>query len=80
MKALGVDGGIFQDPPYPPDWVVHVRALFSLRGTDLERPYINDHGNFKIKFQTYIFEIILNDNSLKLMYVYTTSDLSHPKV
>jgi hypothetical protein len=32
-------------------------------------------GNFKIKFQTYIFEIILKDkdNFLRLMFAYTTS-------
>jgi hypothetical protein len=35
----------------------------------------NVHGNFKIKFQTYIFEIILKDNFLGLMFAYTTSDV-----
>jgi hypothetical protein len=33
------------------------------------------HGNFKIKFQTYIFEIIFRDSFLRLMFVYTTSDV-----
>jgi hypothetical protein len=32
-------------------------------------------GNFKIKFQTYIFEIIFKDNFLGLMFVHTTSDV-----
>jgi hypothetical protein len=104
--------------PWPPtpNWVVHVHASFALRGTDVERPHIEEyeihtvrerwsqpvcwlhlvgggHGhpplpfnwvmhahyhfptqeskfnqNFKIKFQTY-FEIILNGNILRLMFV-----------
>jgi hypothetical protein len=39
--------------------------------------YTNIHGNFKIKFQIYIFEIILKDkdNFLRLMFAYTTSDV-----
>jgi hypothetical protein len=41
----------------------------------VERPYANVHGNFKIKFQTYIFEIICKDNFLRLMFAYTTSDV-----
>jgi len=40
----------------------------------MERP-INDHGNFKIEFQAYLFEIFFNDNFLRLMFVYTTSDV-----
>jgi hypothetical protein len=35
--------------------------------------YTNVHGNFKIKFQTYIFEIIFKDNFIRLLFAYTTS-------
>jgi hypothetical protein len=37
--------------------------------------YTNIHSNFKIKFQTYIFEIIFKDNFLRLMVAYITSDV-----
>ncbi len=68
--------GVFFRTPPPPNWVMHAHALFGLGGTSGEALYsINNHGNFKIKFQTYIFEIILNDNFLRLMYAYTTSDV-----
>ncbi len=43
MTALGVGGGFCFNPPTP-DWVMHVRTPFGLRGTDVERPYIADHG------------------------------------
>jgi hypothetical protein len=41
----------------------------------VERPYINVHGNFKIKFQTEIFEIIFMDDFLRLLFAYTTRDV-----
>ncbi len=104
MTAFAVGGGIASTPP-PPDWVVPVHAPFCLRGTDVERPYIDVHGRYvlyvgdghvqcidwveharyhlptqyfitisKLKFQTY-FEIILNGRFLRLLFVYTTSNV-----
>jgi hypothetical protein len=45
------------------------------RGIREALQYTNVHSNFKIKFQTYIFEIIFKDNFLRLMFVYTTSNV-----
>jgi hypothetical protein len=59
----------------PSTHVARGMTLFSVRWMGMERPYANVHGNFKIKFQTYIFEIILKDNFLGLMFAYTTSDV-----
>ncbi len=69
--------GVFARTPLTPFWVVHVCTLFGLRGTDMERqPYIMLTIkvililNFKL-----LFELILNGNFLRLMYLYTTSDV-----
>jgi hypothetical protein len=46
MTALGRGGGICLEPPPTPDCVVHISALFGLRGTDVERPHIDEHGRY----------------------------------
>ncbi len=42
--------------------------------------YTNDHGNFQIRFQTCIFEIIciFHNYFHRLMFVYTTSNVYLP--
>ncbi len=76
MTLLGVGGGICQDPPAPRLGRGCTRAFWpTVRGTDVERSSTNVHSNFKIKFQTYTFQIILKDNFLRLMFAYTTSDV-----
>jgi hypothetical protein len=66
-------------------------CTFCLHGTDVKGPYIGGHSRYihvsdgrmqnQSQFQNYIskifyFEIILNGNFLRLMFVYTTSDIS----
>jgi hypothetical protein len=43
MTALGMGGGFCQDPPAPKLGRAHMHT-FGLCGTDVERPYINNHG------------------------------------
>jgi hypothetical protein len=75
LTLHSVAGGIVGPPST--DWVMlsryHPPTGMTLLG--VERPYTNVHCNFKIKFQTYIFEIIFKDNFLGLMLAYTTSDI-----
>ncbi len=72
-----VAAGIIAPPPLPltgscKHVTIHPRGMTLL---GVERPCTNVHSNFKIKFQTYIFEIIFKDNFPGLMFVYTTSDV-----
>ncbi len=57
LTALDGRGNLVGPPPI--NWVVHVCELIDLWGPDVERPYINDHGNFKIKYQTCIFIFLM---------------------
>jgi hypothetical protein len=107
--------GVFASIPPPPDWVMHVRTPFGLRGTWRGLEWLvwqyklnvgvgcSDctwwegvtvtpppiiwvmHARYhlptrysitisKLKFETY-FEIIINGNFLRLMFVYTTSNI-----
>ncbi len=75
--ALGV-GGVNCQPLCPPTGTctymyTHLLAYVGL--TWRGEAYTNDHGNFKINFQASIFENIFNDYFLRLMFVYTTSNV-----
>jgi hypothetical protein len=48
-------GYLLGPPPTPRLVHAYTQAFWpTVCGTDVERPYTNVHGNFKIKFQTYI--------------------------
>jgi hypothetical protein len=67
--------GVLLAPPST-DWDMQEWTICP-RGIGEALQYTNVHGNFKIKFQTYIFEIILKDkdNFLRLLFAFTTSDV-----